>query len=198
MRTVSRTWTISTWLVAHAIAEFDAVIRGLKVTESDIIALQSLRESHANAIATELEMDVDWEISHHPQSRLIPGRAVGLAVLSPHGVPMSRGDVISDRTSLWSKDRRIAQTALVERADHSGYLIVHGVGVPADFPVPSRAAPVIRLVPERIDQAPVEAVVLPEGATMTSQRPITPVNQASRILTTTFEMDWVQGDFPVA
>lgn len=194
---IVRSWTVVTWLVAHGRSDLDAVIGALRGVGADAIALQSLEESDVEHIADALGVRHAWELSYHPVSRLIPGSGIGLAVLSPHGVDVSNHTVVNEHHSTWSKHRRIAQFAVVNRADHSGYAFGHAVGnVPAGS-MPGLSAPLVMIRPEQVEHDVERAVEVPGGATVTTTAIDHPIERAEPMLTVTFEMPWVQGDFPV-
>ncbi|MEO6652713.1 MAG: hypothetical protein ABIP17_08675 [Ilumatobacteraceae bacterium] len=189
---------MSTWLVAHGRRDLDAVAEALRSVDHDAVALQSLERSDVEHLADALGMHHEWEASHHPRSRLLVGSAVGLAILSPHRIDGSTSTVINEHASLWSTERRIAQVATVTRSDHSAYSIGHALGaVPTDA-VPSHAAPFVEIRPEQVDHDAQRAIGLPTGATTVETTTSRPIDHVAALLTVTFDMPWVQGDFPVA
>lgn len=192
--TVQRRWTVASWLLA-GVDDVEAVTHALEALSADAIALQSVHERDADTVAAALGMQMAWEVSHYPRSRLLLGSAVGLAVLSPHRITSSHSTVINDHRSLWSGKRRIAQLALVERHDQTGYTFVHALGTIAPT-VPTTGFPAVRMVPVGVDEA-AAAIVLPAEATTVSSSTETPIDGAPPLLATTFEMPWVRGDFPV-
>lgn len=192
--TVSRRWTIATWLVAGVDA--DAIARALLPLGADAVALQSLREADAERIATRLGVEHAWERSFHPRSRLLPGSAIGLAVLSPHSIDDSVSVVTNNHTSLWSKHRRIAQFAVVNRGDASGYTVGHAVGSPDPESMGPPPAPLVWFRPQQVGIDDDRAVEVPDDATIVDTTASTPVDGSAPLLTVTFEMPWVQGDFP--
>jgi len=195
--TIPRRWTITTWMVAHGRSNLDEVIVALRPVVTDAVALQSLERSDVEHVADALRMHHAWDVSHHLRSRLLPGSGVGLAILSPHRVEGSTSSVINDHESLWSNRRRIAQWATVIRADHSAYSIGHAVGtVPADT-FPTGSAPLVEIRSEQVDHDVDRAIGLPQGATLIESTTTRPIDDVAPMLTVTFEMPWVQGDFPV-
>ena len=196
-QSIERSWTVVTWLVALGRSDLDAVVDALRGIDADAIALQSLEESDVEHVADALGVRFAWELSYHPVSRLIPGSGIGLAVLSPHGVDTSHHVVINEHHSTWSKHRRIAQFAVVNRADHSGYAIGHAVGSVTAGAMPGVSAPLVMIRPEQVEHDARRAVEVPNGATVTNTDVIRPIENAAPMLTVTFEMPWVQGDFPV-
>ena len=192
--TVSRTWTIASWLVAAT--DPAAVGRSLSGVDADAIALQSLREDHAERIADRLGVACAWELSFHPRSRLVPGSGIGLAVLTPHTIADSVSFVTNNHSSTWSKHRRIAQFAVVERPDHSGYTIGHAVGSPDPESMGHPPAPFVWFRPEQVGLDAGRAVEVPGQATVVETATSTPLEGSAPMLTVTFEMPWVRGDFP--
>lgn len=198
METVPRRWTIATWLVPHAGDDTEAIVRALDASAADAIALQSVRERSLVEIGAALGMHHSWELSHHPRSRLLPGSAVGLAVLSPHHVTDSHSTVTNEHRSTWSTKRRIVQTALVERADHSASAIRHALGPVRSDHAPHGGMPMVRIRPEQVGVDASRAVELPPGSETIAAETSRPVADGAHLLSVTFELPWVQGDFPVA
>ncbi len=172
-----------TWLVAQARAELDIVIDALRRVRADAIALQSLEESEVERIAEELGIHHAWEVSYHPVSRLIPGSGIGLAVLSPHTVESSMSVVINEHHSTWSKSRRIAHFAVVNRADHSGYAIGHAVGTVSARATHGPAAPLVMIRPEQVEHEPARAIDVPDAATVVNTEVMQPIERAAPMLT---------------
>ena len=195
--TIQRRWTVTSWLVAHGDADLDRLIAALRGVDADAHALQSLEESDVERIADALDMQHAWEMSHHPTSRLFPGSAVGLAILSPHRIAGSSSTVVNDHSSLWSTRRRIAQWATVARDDHSAYTIGHAVGSVLGGVYPTTGAPLIEIRPEQVDHDADRAIGLPKGATTIESATSRPIERVAPMLAATFEMPWVQGDLPV-
>lgn len=196
--TLPRRWTIATWLVAHGTADLADVITALRPVDADAYALQSLAETDVERIADELGMYHAWELSYHPHSRLIPGSGIGLAIVSPHRIEASTSAVVNDHGSLWSSRRRIAQWATVVRADHSAYSLGHAVGTVPPATFPTDAAPLVEIRPDQVDHDTTRAIELPEGATSIDSTTARPIAGVAPMLSGTFEMPWVRGDFPVA
>lgn len=195
METVTRRWTVVTWLVADLDAD-EHVVPALAPLAADAIALQSIRERDATAVAEALGMHVAWERSHYPASRLLPGTALGLAVVSPHAIRASHGLVCNDHPSLWSTERRIAQYVTLERGDHTTYAVGHAVGPSKVGEPPTGSIPVVRAVPEQVGVDARRAIVLPEAATFVSDITERPVDGRHPYQVTVFEQPWVSGDFP--
>ncbi|MFW2333477.1 hypothetical protein [Ilumatobacter sp.] len=196
--TVPRTWTIASWLVARTANEPDEVAEALHTTGADAIALQSLRRDDAERIADRLGADCAWELSFHPRSRLLPGSGIGLAILSRNTIGDSVSFVTNNHTSTWSRNRRIAQFAVVTRDDHSGYTIGHAVGSPDPEAMGRPPAPLVWFRPAQVESQPERAVDLPDQANGITVEATTPLATGPPLLLVTFEMPWVQGDFTTA
>lgn len=196
METVPRTWSIASWLVPNL--GTDAIGDGLADVDVDAVALQSVKRDDVERVAQRLGIRHAWELSFHPASRLIPGSGIGLAVLTRHTIGDSAGVVTNNHSSTWSRHRRIAHFAVVQRADHSGYTIGHAVGAPDPESSGAPPAPLVWFRPEQVGIDDTRAVDLPDGATVTGTRTSEPVAGASKLFVVTFDMPWVQGDFPVA
>ncbi len=192
--TVSRTWTIASWMVAGIDAA--EIGRVLDRIDTDAIALQSLRENDAEQIADRLGVDCTWELSYYPTSRLLPGTARGLAVLSPHSIDDSVSFVTNNHSSTWSRQRRIAHFAVVRRPDHSGYTIGHAVGSPDPESMGRPPAPLVWFRPAQVGIDGDRAVEVPDQADIVVVDASTPLPGTAPLLTVTFEMPWVQGDYP--
>jgi hypothetical protein len=193
--TVARTWTIGTWLVTRL--PVDAVADALVRIDADVIALQSVRRDVVERLADGLAVRHAWEISHYPRSRLLPGSAVGLAVLTRHSIGDSVSFVTNNHSSTWSRRRRIAHLAVIDRADHSGYTIGHAVGSPDPESRGTPPSPLVWFRPELVELDMERSVDLPDGARLVDIDTRTPVSNAAPLMTVTFEMPWVEGDLPV-
>ncbi len=196
METVLRRWTIATWLVARGGDHLEAIANTLEPLRADAVALQSIGERDASTIAAAIGCNVAWELSHHPRSRLFPGSAIGLAVISPHTITQSASTVINDHPSTWSTKRRVVQVAQVDRHDATVYAISHQVG-PARTFVGQSSAPHVAITPEQVGVDSSRAIALPDDATLVSHQVTTPVDGLEPMQATTFDMPWVKGDFPV-
>jgi hypothetical protein len=196
MATVNRRWTIATWLVAGAKPPPDGAVAALAHVDADAIALQSVGKRDVDEVAAALGMHCTWACSHYPRTRLFPGSAVGLAVLTPHRISFSDRHVVTGGRSAWSRSRRIAQNATVERSDHSAYTISHAAERVVGPATPSGAAPSIIIRPPQVGVDDKRAIELPTGASMVTSVASTPIERAAAMLVVTFEMPWVQGDFP--
>lgn len=198
IESVARRWTIATWLLARADEQVEAVAASLGTDTVDVVALQSVRERDAAHLSAALGCNHSWARSHHPRSRLLPGSAVGLAVLTPHRITASDDHLVGDHRSLWSSKRRIAQISIVERDDHSAYTIVHAAERIDGQTAPPGAAPPIVIRPAQIGVDDARAIQLPAGAVTVSASTTAPIDGGASLLVVTFEMPWVTGDFPLA
>lgn len=194
--TVNRTWTIASWFVPHA--DPSAIADGLAGIDLDAVALQSITKDDVERLADRLGVRHAWELSYHPTSRLLPGSGVGLAVLTRHAIGDSASVVTNNHSSTWSRHRRIAHFAVVERADHTGYTIGHAVGAPDPESRGAPPAPLVWFRPEQVGIDDARAVDLPDGAVIVDAHTLRPIAGAARLLVVTFELPWVQGDMPVA
>jgi hypothetical protein len=197
IETVLRRWTVATWLIAGHGDDVEPIGRAIEEVAADAVLLQSIRQPDAQQLAAGLGFHHVWAMSHSPRSRLIRGSAVGLAVLTPHRIGDTFDVVVSEQRSKWSNQRRIAQTATVKRPDHSSYAFGHAVAPVSVFTSQPGSAPPVRVYPARIDGDPSQAVELPDGADIVSLNTVRPITGAAQLLSVTFEMPWVQGDFPV-
>lgn len=195
--TVVRRWTVATWLVAGLADRLEVITQAVEAADVDALALQSLRRSDAEAIGAALGMNVAWELSHHPVTRLFPGSGVGLAVLTPHTITASHAVVTNEHRSTWSNKRRIAQFAVVERHDQTAYAIGHAVGPARGIATPTGSYPLVAMTPEQVGVDSSRAVTLPDGATLVQSQVTQPAAGHAHLQVTTFEMPWVRGDFPV-
>lgn len=85
----------------------------------DVLAIQEIRRGQAAGLAATLTMRYSWVLKHYPYSHLVRGRAEGMAIFTRHALAAAGHTRISDRASTLTWRRRIAQWALVGRADGS-------------------------------------------------------------------------------
>lgn len=199
-RSVTRDWTIASWRVGLTGGNHHAVADVLDELGADAIALQALHQRHAREIANHLDHHHHWSKSHYPSLPLIPGSAVGLAVLTPHRIAAVDESITSEQRTSWSSDRRIAQTVTVMRSDHSAYGISHRSStdpVPG-FEPPETAAPHIAINPTLATSGGHPTIALPGGATGVTTDVSSPFAGAPPLVVTRFAMVWVQGDFAVS
>jgi endonuclease/exonuclease/phosphatase family metal-dependent hydrolase len=110
----------------------------------DVLVLQEIRKSQATSLATELNFRYSWARKHFPHTRLVWWRAEGLTIMSPHAVDVAGHTELSDGERSWSWKRRIAQWALVGRADASAFMVYNLHLSPHDSPS-SRRTEAVRL-----------------------------------------------------
>lgn len=194
-RSVNRTWAVVSWRLGTAGHDTDAAVDALDPLDVDVVALQWVRAREVRAIANHLDLPYVWARSHHPVSRLVPGSAIGVAVMTPHRIVSSTARPIGDETSLWSSRRRVMQAVGVTRKDHTGFTIVHGSGpLPSDADRAASGAPAI-LVDGATGPGMRPQVGVPDGATLLSSDHRRPIDGAAQLVVTRFEMTWVEGGF---
>jgi endonuclease/exonuclease/phosphatase family metal-dependent hydrolase len=126
MATVVKRWTITSWNVhGSASPALDAIAGALRGLHPDVVAMQEVREGQAAELASLLGMQHAWALKHYTATPLLPGRAEGLAILTPHELSFTGAASLTPGTSRWTHRHRIAQWGLVQRADHSGYRILN-------------------------------------------------------------------------
>ena len=117
-------------------------------------------------------------------------------MLTPHRITGGHDLVLGEQRSLWSSKRRIAQTVVVARADQSAYTIAHAAERIDEAALPTGSAPLVRIRPVQVGVDDDRALQVPLGATTLAARTETPIDGIASLLSVTFEMPWVQGDFP--
>ena len=87
----------------------------------------------------------------------------------------------------------------VRRPDHTEYRLVHRVGAAptGDDLADGTTGNAVIVTPEQVGVDSARAIVLPESATMVHAQVERPIATVAPLQATTFEMPWVQGDFPV-
>jgi endonuclease/exonuclease/phosphatase family metal-dependent hydrolase len=126
MATVVKRWTITSWNVhGSASPPLDAIAGALRGLHPDVVAVQEVREGQAAELASLLGMQHAWALKHYTATPLLPGRAEGLAILTPHALSATGSASLTPGTSRWTYRHRIAQWGLVQRADRSGYRILN-------------------------------------------------------------------------
>lgn len=185
------------WRVAAAQADPPEMSDPLEHLDADVIALQSVRSRVTRRTAEALDYHHAWVPSHHPRSRLLPGSAVGLAILTPHRITLASETVIGHEHSLWSPRRRIAQTVTVMRADRSAYAISHRS---SDEPGPAfgqavGSAPLVVVQPGGPDRFHEPTITVPDGAVVTDSTVTSPLADTAPLVCTRFDMTWAAGGF---
>ena len=243
MRTVARTWTVTTWnLHGSTGPPIASVAARLRSLSPDIVALQEIQRRQAAALAEALGMQHHWALKHYPWTPLLKSKAEGMAILTPHVLSATGSASLTPTRSHWSYKRRIVVWGLVARPDHSAYRVydVHLAGGDAVEDRLDQAQRVAALVAEHggapalvagdlnDPDEPAVTDTLPgiEGdATVATNPSATPTRRIDHVLvpdtatditvrvptggaewaalsdhlpvTTTFALDWVEGDFPV-
>ncbi len=122
MERVGLEWAVLTWNIQGTKpTDIDRVAAVIDAEHADVVLLQEARRPQAERLAATLGMGHVWNEKHHPLRPLLPGRAEGAAILSPHRIEHAGHRRVSDAASLRSYRRRIVQWAVVERDDHSAY-----------------------------------------------------------------------------
>ncbi len=120
----SREWTVMTWNVHGSARPDNTQLTDVIRSEApDVVVLQEIRKSQATALASGLKFRYSWARKHFPYTRLMWWQAEGLAIMSPHAVDVAGHTELSDGERSWSWKRRIAQWALVGRADASAFMV---------------------------------------------------------------------------
>lgn len=113
-----------TWnLHGSARPDIEAATRSIRAQAPDIVVLQEVRKHQAEAIGRALTMRYAWALKHAPYTRAMWWRSEGMAILTPHLLDAVGHTEISDDQPMRSWRRRIAQWALVGRADRSMAMI---------------------------------------------------------------------------
>jgi endonuclease/exonuclease/phosphatase family metal-dependent hydrolase len=102
-----------------------AVAAAIRTEAPDVVVLQEIRRGQAEELATALSMRYSWALKHSPYTRLMPWRSEGMAIMTPHALGAPGHTEISEGQPMRSWRRRIAQWALVGRADHSLAMVVN-------------------------------------------------------------------------
>jgi endonuclease/exonuclease/phosphatase family metal-dependent hydrolase len=120
-------WTVITWNIQGSkptdLARLCAVIAA---EGPDVVVLQEVQRRQARKLASGLSMQHSWVEKHNPWRPVLPRRAEGAAILTPHFLEDPDSAVISEETSKRSYKRRIAMWALVRRCDGSAYRVING------------------------------------------------------------------------
>jgi len=109
-----------TWnLHGSAGPDLDAAADAIRAESPDVIVLQEVQRRHAAALGAALTMRYSWAVKHYPYTRLMWWRAEGMAIMTPHLLDAAGHSELSGGQPMRSWRRRIAQWALVGRADRS-------------------------------------------------------------------------------
>lgn len=125
-------WTVLSWNV-HGSARPDVVALAAVIRSElpDVVALQEVRKAQVAELAVALGMRYSWALKHYPYTRLLWWCAEGMAVLSPHALDAAGHTELSVDQSMSNWRRRLAQWALVGRADRS-MLMIYNVHLSPD------------------------------------------------------------------
>ena len=117
-------WTITSWNI-HGKDDPDiaTVADALRSESPDVVVIQEARRRQTEQIAAALEMRFTWALKHYPYTKLFSSRAEGMAILTPHALDAAGHTELTRGTFRDPWRRRIAQWALVGRADRSAYRI---------------------------------------------------------------------------
>jgi endonuclease/exonuclease/phosphatase family metal-dependent hydrolase len=138
------------------VAALAAVIRD---EAPDVVVIQEIRHGQAEAVAALLSMRYTWALKHFPYTRALWWRAEGMAIMTPHMLDAAGHTEVSDSRSKRNWRRRIAQWALVGRADRSAVLI-YNLHLSPHQDATSRRAEAARVteIVERIGDTPASIV----------------------------------------
>ena len=118
------TWAVTTWnLHGSAGPPVDRAAAAIRDLAPDILAIQEIQQRQAAELAATLSMRYSWVVKHYPYTRLVGWRAEGMAIMTPHLLDAAGHSELTDGQPMRSWRRRIAQWALVGRADRSMVMI---------------------------------------------------------------------------
>jgi len=127
------TWCVLTWNVhGSAKPDVDALAVAIRTESPDIVVLQEIRKSQAEALGTALTMRYSWVLKHSPYTKAMAWRSEGMAIMTPHLLDAAGHSEISDEQPMRSWKRRIAQWALIGRPDRSMVMIYNAHLSPHD------------------------------------------------------------------
>lgn len=122
--TDSSTWCVLTWNVHGSKGpDIDAVAAAIRAESPDIVVIQEIRKGQAESLGTTLSMRYAWALKHYPYTRVMWWRAEGMAILTPHLLDAAGHSEVSEEQPMRSWRRRIAQWALIGRADRTMVMI---------------------------------------------------------------------------
>jgi endonuclease/exonuclease/phosphatase family metal-dependent hydrolase len=119
-------WCVLTWNV-HGSEKPDvaALATAIASERPDVVVLQEIRKRQAEALARSLRMRYTWALKHAPYTMAMWWRAEGMAIMTPHLLDAAGHTEVSEHQPVRSWRRRIAQWALVGRADRSLAMVVN-------------------------------------------------------------------------
>ena len=112
--------------------DLDAVADVIRSEAPDVLVLQEVQRRQAAALGAALTMRYTWAVKHYPYTRLMWWRGEGLAIMTPHLLDAAGHSELSDGRPMRSWRRRIAQWALVGRADRSLVMVYNAHLSPHD------------------------------------------------------------------
>ncbi|TFH13397.1 MAG: hypothetical protein E4H05_11020 [Acidimicrobiales bacterium] len=122
--TEGSTWCVLTWNVHGSKGpEIEAVAAAIRAESPDIVVLQEVRKGQAQALGAALVMRYSWALKHSPYTKAMGWRSEGMAIMTPHLLDAAGHSEISAEQPMRSWRRRIAQWALIGRADRSMVMI---------------------------------------------------------------------------
>ena len=120
----SSTWCVLTWNVHGSKGPaIDAVAAAIRAESPDIVVIQEIRKGQAQALGAALAMRYSWVLKHSPYTKAMGWRSEGMVIMTPHLLDAAGHSEISDEQPMRSWRRRIAQWALIGRADRSMVMI---------------------------------------------------------------------------
>jgi endonuclease/exonuclease/phosphatase family metal-dependent hydrolase len=103
--------------------DVEALAAAIRNEGPDVVVIQEIRNGQAEALAAMLSMRYTWALKHFPYTRAVWWCAEGMAIMTPHTLDAAGHTEVSDFRSKRNWRRRIAQWALVGRADRSAVLV---------------------------------------------------------------------------
>lgn len=103
--------------------DIDAVAEVVRAEKPDVVVLQEVRKHQATKLGASVSMRYSWVVKHYPYTRAMWWRAEGMAIMTPHLLDAAGHSELTDEQPMRSWKRRIAQWALVGRADRSMVMI---------------------------------------------------------------------------
>ena len=117
-------WCVLTWnLHGSKRPDIAAAATAIRAESPDIVVIQEIRKAQAESLGTALSMRYSWALKHCPYTTVIRWRAEGMAILTPHLLDAAGHSEVSEDQPMRSWRRRIAQWALIGRADRSMVMI---------------------------------------------------------------------------
>jgi len=145
MTSESGEWAVLTWNV-HGSERPDIAMLAdaIRFETPDVVVIQEIRQKQAAALAAALSFRYSWARKHFPYTHLLWWRAEGMAIMTPHALDAAGHTELSDNERSWSWKRRIAQWALVGRADSTAFR-VYNVHLSPDDSAAARREEAVRL-----------------------------------------------------